>query len=80
MAADASDGKVRKNLGYSAMSLSVGEDEPYEICGVSRTPSSRATVSLTVLRRGPTTTCVWRLRVGLGRVPADSEPGARAGR
>jgi hypothetical protein len=82
MAADASDGKVRKNLGYSAVSLRVGEDEPYEICGVSRTPRSRATVSLTVLRRGPTTTCVRRFEswvraraqaANQGRVPAGSE-------
>jgi len=58
MAEVASDGKVRKNLGYRVLSLRVGEEEPYEICGVSRTPSSRATDSLTVLRRGPTTTCI----------------------
>ena len=58
MAADASDGNVRKNLGYSDVSLNVGEDDPYDTCGVLRTPKGRAAASLTVLRRGPTTTCV----------------------
>ena len=36
MAEVASDGKVRKNLGYRALSLRVGEEEPYEIWHASR--------------------------------------------